>query len=67
MKQGQTYRCQNRDCGCEVQVLKASIEASANPRCRCGAEMKKPYEKPVFNELDSKAAIGMVGVFRTKN
>jgi hypothetical protein len=48
---GQTYRCQNRECGCEIQVVKASIEAQSNPRCCCGSEMKKPYEKPSLRSL----------------
>jgi hypothetical protein len=46
--EGQVFRCQNRDCGCEIRVLRTSINAPANPRCCCGAEMKKPYRKPVF-------------------
>ncbi len=52
MIEGQVYRCQNRDCGCEIKVIKPSIESNSNPRCSCGAEMKKPYNKPVFRELD---------------
>jgi hypothetical protein len=48
MTEGQVFRCQNRDCGCEVRVLRTSINARANPRCCCGAEMKKPYRKPAF-------------------
>jgi predicted nucleic acid-binding Zn ribbon protein len=53
MTEGQIYRCQNRDCGSEVQVVKPSIEADANPRCCCGAEMKKPYKKPTARALSS--------------
>ena len=52
MTEGQVYRCQNRDCGCEVKVIKPSIESTSNPRCSCGAEMKKPYEKPVLRTLE---------------
>ena len=52
MSQRQVYRCQNRDCGCEFVVTKISVEAKANPRCFCGAEMKKPYSPPVFRKLD---------------
>jgi len=52
MAEGQAYRCQNRDCGCEVRVIKRSIESNLNPRCCCGAEMKKPYSKPVLRTLD---------------
>jgi len=41
MTEGQVYRCQNRDCGSEVKVIKPSIESNSNPRCSCGTEMKK--------------------------
>jgi hypothetical protein len=50
--EGQVYRCQNRVCGSEIVVTKASLEVSANPRCCCGAEMKKPYTPPVLRVLD---------------
>jgi hypothetical protein len=53
MTEGQMYRCQNRDCGCEVTVIKPSIESNANPRCCCGSEMKKPYSKAVLRTLNS--------------
>jgi len=52
MTRGQIYRCQNRDCRCEIAVVNESIEASVNPRCCCGAEMKRPYQKPTFRTLD---------------
>jgi hypothetical protein len=52
MTEGQVYKCQNRDCGCEVKVTKPSIESNSNPRCSCGVEMKKPYKKPVLRMLD---------------
>jgi hypothetical protein len=52
MTEGQVYRCQNRDCRCEIAVTKASRKADANPRCSCGAEMKKPYNPPVVRTLD---------------
>ncbi len=53
MTEGQIYRCQNRDCGCEIKVMKSSIDSNSRPRCCCGAEMKKPYKKPVFRTLNS--------------
>jgi hypothetical protein len=53
MTEGQVYRCQNRDCGCEVKVVKTSVDATSNPRCCCGAEMKKPYKKPVCRTSNS--------------
>jgi hypothetical protein len=52
MTEGQVYRCQNRDCRREIAVTKASRKAGANPRCSCGAEMKKPYNPPVVRTLD---------------
>ncbi len=52
MTEGQVYRCQNRACDCEIIVTKALLEASTNPKCCCGAEMKKPYSPPVFRTLD---------------
>jgi hypothetical protein len=53
MTEGQIYRCLNRDCGCEIKVIRSSIESNANPRCCCGAEMKKPYKKPALRMLNS--------------
>ena len=53
MTEGQVYHCQNSACDAEILVTKASsLEASANPRCACGAEMKKPYSPPVLRLLD---------------
>jgi hypothetical protein len=51
-KELQVYRCQNRACGCEIVVTKMQLETRANPRCFCGAEMKKPYSPPVLRTLD---------------
>ena len=51
-KERQVYRCQNRDCGSEMAVTKTSVETKTNPRCFCGAEMKKPFSPPVFRMLD---------------
>ena len=48
----QVFRCQNRDCGCEIVVTKTPLETKANPKCVCGAEMKKPYSPPVFRKLE---------------
>ena len=47
MRKGQRYHCQNTECGSEIEVTKESAaEGAANPRCACGAEMKKAYVKP---------------------
>lgn len=47
----QIYPCQNQLCRAEVQVTKDSIEGDENPRCCCGAEMKKPWNTPVLRRL----------------
>lgn len=41
MKKGETYECTNPECGCEINVTKASADPSANraPRCCCGEDM----------------------------
>jgi len=44
---GQRFVCQNPECGCEMEVVKAPTKSvAANPRCGCGSVMKKPYVKP---------------------
>lgn len=55
MRAGQHYRCQNPVCRAEIEVLKDSVEGTSNPRCCCGAEMKKPYSKPVLQRLHKDA------------
>ena len=57
MMVGQRYRCQNPDCRCEIEVTKTSMEADANPRCCCGAEMKKPWKGPTYKTRNSKSAV----------
>jgi hypothetical protein len=51
--EGQIYRCQNRNCAREIKLLRTSTDARANPRCCCGAEMKRPYPKPAMRILTS--------------
>jgi hypothetical protein len=57
MQKGQKYRCQNSECRAEIEVTKDSSEGALNPRCCCGAEMKKSYSEPVFRTLDEDAAV----------
>jgi hypothetical protein len=64
MTEGQVYHCQNRDCDSEILVTKASLETNANPRCSCGAEMKKPYSPPVLRILDPDDEL--IGLFRVR-
>jgi hypothetical protein len=57
MRSGQRYRCQNAECAAEIEVTKGSIEGQSNPRCSCGAEMKKPYTKPLITMRDMGAPV----------
>ncbi len=43
-EKGDTYRCTNPNCGCEIQVTKGAETGGGgdrNPTCCCGKEMKK--------------------------
>jgi hypothetical protein len=52
MKSGEQWHCTNPACRCEVLVQEnAQIEGS-NPRCVCGAPMKKNYSPPRFTYLN---------------
>jgi len=61
MRKGQRYRCQNPNCRDEIEVINNSGEEDSNPRCHCGAKVKKVYSKPVFRELSEVEAIAGVG------
>jgi hypothetical protein len=52
MSEGHRFRCQNRDCGCEIVVSKTSVEGDFLPKCCCGTAMKKPYNPPAIRTLD---------------
>ena len=65
LKKGQRYRCQNPDCGAEIEVTKDSVEGDLRLRCCCGSEMKKPYSPPVFANRDADREI-LAQLFRTK-
>jgi len=43
LQKGDTYRCPNAGCGCEIQVTKGAQSAGGNqaPRCCCGMPMEK--------------------------
>ena len=44
LKQGETYKCPNPDCGCEIQVTKGAKNGKGGdkpPRCCCGMNMQK--------------------------
>jgi hypothetical protein len=42
MQQGEKYQCPNEECGCEINVTRASQldDADQNPTCCCGEEME---------------------------
>lgn len=61
---GQIYRCQNRQCRAEIQIVKDSVEGESNPKCCCGAEMKKLWNTPVLRRLS--ATPELLGVFSVK-
>ena len=52
LRTGQRLRCQNRQCGAEIQITRDSAEGESNPRCCCGAEMKKLWTTPTLSRLD---------------
>lgn len=56
MLKGQRFICENPDCWAVLQVTKDSTEGTSNPRCCCGAEMKKLDSRPIVkatNDLNS--------------
>ena len=52
MKSEERWHCTNPACGCEIFVECGGSEDSKNPRCSCGAGMKKRYVSPVLSYLD---------------
>ena len=52
MKSEDRWHCINPACGCEVLVASGGSEDGNNPRCSCGAAMKKRYVSPVLTYLD---------------
>lgn len=44
MQAGETYRCPDSQCGCEIQVTQSAAAGHGGdqaPRCCCGKEMEK--------------------------
>jgi predicted nucleic acid-binding Zn ribbon protein len=54
MIEGQIYKCE--ECACEIKVIRSSEKIRANPRCGCGAQMKRPYKKPSVQKVTSSIA-----------
>ena len=52
MKARERWHCTRADCGCQVIVEVGGEIEGQNPRCACGALMKKKYYSPVFSYLD---------------
>jgi hypothetical protein len=52
MRLGESWHCTNGACRTEISVQSASQKDGANPRCSCGAAMKKKYTSPVLRCLD---------------
>jgi hypothetical protein len=52
MKTEDRWHCTNPTCGCEVLVERAGTVEGENPRCSCGAAMKKKYTSPLLTHLD---------------
>jgi len=52
MKTEDRWHCTNPACGCEVLVESGANEDGTNPRCSCGAAMKKKCASPVLTYLD---------------
>jgi len=52
MKAEDRWHCTNPACGCELLVQSSALEEGKNPRCSCGAPMKKKYTSPVLTYLD---------------
>jgi len=61
MRNDQRYRCQNPNCRGEIEMMTNSGKEDSNPRCHCGAKVKKVYSKPVFRELSPVEAIARPG------
>jgi hypothetical protein len=52
MKAKDRWHCTNPACQCEVLVANSALEDGNNPRCSCGAAMKKIYVSPVLTYLE---------------
>jgi len=59
MSEGRIYRCQNPVCRQEIRLRTVSVELKANPRCPCGAEMKKLYKRPALGTQNLKVDVAV--------
>ncbi|HTQ58634.1 MAG TPA: hypothetical protein VMI32_00295 [Candidatus Solibacter sp.] len=52
MRFGELWHCTNPACHCEILVQSDSVSDGSNPRCVCGAPMKKKYVPPHLTYLE---------------
>lgn len=52
MESGERWHCMNPACRKEAVIDSSEGTAGSNPRCSCGAVMKREYAPPVFRYLD---------------
>ena len=52
MKTEDRWHCTNPASGCELLVESSTREEGKNPRCSCGAAMKKKYTSPMLTYLN---------------
>lgn len=52
MRTGERWHCMNPACHCEISVQTNSALEGSNPRCVCGAPMKKSYVPPNLTYLE---------------
>ena len=52
MQSADRWHCTNPACGCIVFVESAAAVDGRNPRCSCGAPMKKKYAPPALTYLE---------------
>ena len=60
------YVCPSNACRREVEIeitADRTARETLNPKCICGAEMKKIYSKPVLFSLSKEEAIHRFGDF----
>jgi hypothetical protein len=57
-EQGDSWVCDNANCGAEMVVMTRSelTGGSSKPRCTCGSTMSKSYVAPGVRKLDSHGA-----------
>lgn len=51
-KTADRWHCTNPNCGCEVLLESGGEVRVGNPRCACGAPMKKKYVSPALSYLE---------------